>query len=136
MERVNWGLDRVRNVDGLRTLVWHQRHHPADLIVSLPGNTFLGNAVETTTMTTKGQVTIPKSVRQQLGLKQGSRVAFVVEGDHAVLRPASPERALPKSGFGMVKVSGPALPADFDVASLLKPATSKAPEVAKRAVRR
>ena len=87
-------------------------------------------------MTTKGQVTIPKSVRQQLGLKQGSRVAFVVEGDHAVLRPASPERALPNSGFGMVKVSGPALPADFDVASLLKPATSKAPEVAKRAVRR
>ena len=86
-------------------------------------------------MTTKGQVTIPKSVRQQLGLKQGSRVVFVVEGDHAVLRPASPTRALPKSGFGMVKVSGPALPADFDVASLLKPATSKAPEVAKRAVR-
>ena len=87
-------------------------------------------------MTTKGQVTIPKSVRQQLGLKQGSRVAFVVEGDHAVLRPASPERALPKSGFGMVKVSGPALPADFDVTSLLKPATSKAPKVAKRGVRR
>ena len=63
-------------------------------------------------------------------------MAFVVEGDHAVLRPASPERALPKSGFGMVKVSGPALPADFDVATLLKPATSKAPKVEKRGVRR
>ena len=87
-------------------------------------------------MTTKGQVTIPKSVRQQLGLKQGSRVAFVVEGDHAVLRPASPARALPKSGFGMVNVSGLALPADFDVASLLKPAPGNAPKVVKRAVRR
>lgn len=87
-------------------------------------------------MTTKGQVTIPKSVRQQLGLKQGSRVAFVVEGDHAVLRPASPARALPKSGFGMVKVSGPALPADFDVATLLKPATGAQPKVSKRAARR
>lgn len=92
--------------------------------------------METTTMTTKGQVTIPKSVRQQLGLKQGSRVTFVVEGDHAVLRPASPARALPKSGFGMVKVSGPALPADFDVATLLKPATATQPKVNKRAVRR
>ena len=87
-------------------------------------------------MTTKGQVTIPKSVRQQLGLKQGSRVAFVVEGDHAVLRPAMPERALPKSGFGMIKVSGPALPPDFDVASLLKPATGKTPKIAKPGVRR
>jgi AbrB family looped-hinge helix DNA binding protein len=79
-------------------------------------------------MTTKGQVTIPKAVRQQLGLRQGMRVAFVLEGDHAVLRPAVPERALPKSGFGMVKVKGPALPADFDVATLLKPAESKVPK--------
>lgn len=78
--------------------------------------------METTTLTSKGQVTIPKAVRQQLGLRQGTRVTFVVEGDHAVLRPAVPQRAAPKSGFGMVKVSGPAVPPDFDVASLLKPA--------------
>jgi AbrB family looped-hinge helix DNA binding protein len=81
--------------------------------------------VETTTMTSKGQVTIPKSVRQQLGLRQGAKVAFVVEGDHAVLRPAVAVRALPKSGFGMVKVSGPAVPPDFDVASLMKPEPGK-----------
>ena len=72
-------------------------------------------------MTSKGQVTIPKSVRQQLGLRQGMRVAFVVEGDHAVLRPATPQRAVPASGFGMIKVSGPAVPPDFDVATLLMP---------------
>ena len=54
-------------------------------------------------------------------MRQGTRVVFVVEGDHAVLRPAVPERTLPPSGFGIVKVSGPAVPADFDVASLLKP---------------
>ena len=77
--------------------------------------------MNSTTMTSKGQVTIPKSVRQQLGLRQGTRVAFVVDGDHAVLRPAMPERAAPSSGFGMVKVSGPAVPADFDVATLLMP---------------
>ena len=78
-------------------------------------------------MTSKGQVTIPKSVRQQLGLREGMRVAFVVEGDHAVLRPATPEHAAPASGFGLVEVSAPMVPADFDVASLL------APEFAKRA---
>lgn len=75
--------------------------------------------MECTTMTSKGQVTIPKSIRDQLGLRQGTRVAFAVEGDHAVLRPATPQRPAPKSGFGMVKVSGPAVPADFDVATLL-----------------
>jgi AbrB family looped-hinge helix DNA binding protein len=82
--------------------------------------------METTTLTSKGQVTVPKAVRQQLGLRQGTKVTFVVEGDHAVLRPAVPQRAAPKSGFGMVKVSGPAVPADFDVASLLKPAAKDA----------
>ncbi|HEY8710355.1 MAG TPA: AbrB/MazE/SpoVT family DNA-binding domain-containing protein [Burkholderiaceae bacterium] len=80
--------------------------------------------MESTTMTSKGQVTIPKAVRQQLGLRQGTRVAFVVEGDHAVLRAATPERAVPASGFGMVKVKGPAVPADLDVASLLRPEAS------------
>lgn len=32
-----------------------------------------------TTLTTKGQVTIPKSVRRQLGLHAGDRVEFVVD---------------------------------------------------------
>ena len=87
-------------------------------------------------MTSKGQVTIPKAVRQQLGLKQGTRVAFVVEGDHAVLRPAMPQRAAPASGFGMVEVAGPAVPADFDVASLLEPEASQRPKTAKRGARK
>lgn len=76
-------------------------------------------------MTSKGQVTVPKEVRQRLGLRQGMRVVFVVEGDHAVLRPAMPDRSRPKSGFAMIKVSGPAVPADFDVATLLKPIAGK-----------
>lgn len=83
-------------------------------------------------MTSKGQVTIPKSVRQQLGLRQGTRIAFVVEGDHAVLRPVTPTRAAPQSGFGLVKVSGPALPADFDVATLLMPKRAAPGSTARR----
>lgn len=87
-------------------------------------------------MTSKGQVTIPKSVRQQLGLRQGTRVTFVVEGDHAVLRPAMPQRAAPASGFGMVKVAGPTVPVDFDVANLLKPEASREPKSAQRGARK
>lgn len=37
------------------------------------------------TMTSKGQVTVPKAVREALGLKAGDAVLFRVEGDRAVL---------------------------------------------------
>lgn len=82
---------------------------------------FPESATETATLSSKGRVTVPKAVRRQLGLRQGTRVTVVVEGDHAVLRPAVPQRVAPKSGFAMVEVSGPAVPPDFDVAGLLKP---------------
>ncbi len=39
------------------------------------------------TVTSKGQITIPKRVRDQLGLKPGSRVEFVLVKGHAVLEP-------------------------------------------------
>ena len=62
----------------------------------LPGNTRLYSAVDassTCSMTSKGQVTIPKALRQQLGL---------------ALRP------------GMLKSQRPPVPVDFDAASLLR----------------
>ena len=62
-------------------------------------------------------------------------MTFVIEGDHAVLRPAVPDRAVRTSGFGMIKVRG-AVPVDFDVASLLSPGANKPSTGAKRAVRR
>ena len=36
-------------------------------------------------LTSKGQVTVPKSVREALGLKEGDHVVFRVEGRRAVL---------------------------------------------------
>lgn len=36
-------------------------------------------------MSSKGQVTIPKAVREALGLGEGDNVVFRVEGDRAVL---------------------------------------------------
>lgn len=41
-------------------------------------------------ITSKGQITIPKSVRTSLGLHTGDRVAFVVRGEsEAVLKPVT-----------------------------------------------
>jgi len=36
-------------------------------------------------LTSKGQVTVPKAVREALGLKEGDEVVFRVEGSRAVL---------------------------------------------------
>ncbi len=41
-----------------------------------------------TTLTSKGQVTIPKAVRDELGLREGDRVAFrVLEDGTVVVEP-------------------------------------------------
>jgi antitoxin PrlF len=39
------------------------------------------------TLTSKGQVTIPKEVRRHLGLKKGDHVAFSIEDGRTVLYP-------------------------------------------------
>ena len=57
-------------------------------------------------MTSKGQVTIPKALRQQLGLARGSLVSFQLVG---------------ASGFGLLRSRRPPVPGDFDPASLLQP---------------
>jgi len=40
------------------------------------------------TLSSKGQVTIPQEVRIRLGLKEGDRVEFVIEEGRTILRPA------------------------------------------------
>ena len=70
-------------------------------------------------VTSKGQVTIPKAVRQRLGIRAGSRVRFALVGDHAELQVVHTHAAVEKSGAGMLENRRPAVPAHFDVASLL-----------------
>jgi AbrB family looped-hinge helix DNA binding protein len=74
-----------------------------------------------TTVTSKGQVTIPKPVRQQLGIRQGTRIEFSLVRDHVELRVRSSPADVPASGFGMLTSRKRAVPSDFDPASVLKP---------------
>lgn len=80
------------------------------------------DATMQTTLTSKGQVTIPRDMRQHFGLKQGMAVSFEIEGDHIALRPARGPAQEQASGFGLIKSRRKGVPADFDVASLLEEA--------------
>ena len=71
------------------------------------------------TVTSKGQVTIPQEIRRALGIRQGSRVAFSTKNGMAQLRVLHRAPDTVVSGFGMLGARGRQVPADFDVASLL-----------------
>lgn len=60
------------------------------------------------TVTSKGQVTIPKKVRERLGIEAGSVVAFeLTEGGEVVLRPvAAGRRRVPVSRSRMARLRG------------------------------
>lgn len=55
--------------------------------------------MQTSSVTRKGQVTIPAPVRKKLGLRQGDRVAFVDEDDKVVLMPVQNDV---RAAFGLV----------------------------------
>lgn len=75
-----------------------------------------------TSVTSKGQVTIPIDVRQKLGIHQGSRIGFRVRGnvvEMSVLQAVAAQASI-VSGFGMLKSKRRAVAADFDAATLLR----------------
>jgi len=76
--------------------------------------------MEATAVTSKGQVTIPKELRQQLGIRQGTRIEFSLAGDHAEMRVKSSPPIDAGSGFGLLKSSRTTVAADFDAATLTK----------------
>jgi AbrB family looped-hinge helix DNA binding protein len=43
------------------------------------------------TLSSKGQLTVPQEIRKRLGLETGDRVEFVVEQDRTVIKPARSE---------------------------------------------
>ena len=72
--------------------------------------------MEHSSVTSKGQVTIPQAVRRRLGIRQGSQIEFSLVGDHVEMRVKSTPPEVPADGFGMLKSQRPAVPADFDPA--------------------
>lgn len=55
-----------------------------------------------TSVTQKGQVTLPKAVRDRLRVSRGDKVLFEIRGDEVVLRPGGRE-----SVVDILKRSGP-----------------------------
>jgi AbrB family looped-hinge helix DNA binding protein len=70
------------------------------------------------TLTSKGQVTIPKLIRDRLGLRAGDRLDFKLERDGTlVIQPLGPDGELPSlAGFlqGRVKITRPVSVEDMD----------------------
>ena len=50
---------------------------------------------ETSTITAKGQTTVPKVVRQALGVDYGGRIAFRIEDEHVTVHNPEAERRDP-----------------------------------------
>ena len=73
-------------------------------------------------VTSKCQVTIPKRIRQALGIKTGSKLEFEVAGNEARLKLTRNKVAVTRveDGIGMLKYRGPRISlADMDVAMRL-----------------
>ena len=72
-----------------------------------------------TTVTSKGQVTIPKPVRDRLGIKPGSAVDFRMEADGRVVL-LKVDGSRPKNRFDAVRgILGPS-PSTDEIMSLLR----------------
>lgn len=56
------------------------------LTVGMEGKEMADSSV----VSTKGQVAVPKKIRARLGLRVGDRVEFVVQGNHTIIRPVRP----------------------------------------------
>jgi len=55
--------------------------------------------MKTSRVTTKGQVTIPATVRKQLGIQQGDRVGFVYENGKVIILPVIKDI---EAAFGLI----------------------------------
>jgi AbrB family looped-hinge helix DNA binding protein len=76
--------------------------------------------MEATSVTSKGQVTIPKEIRDRLGIRQGTLVEFSLIDSRVELKVKGLSANSFKSGFAMLHSSRPAVAVDLDPAELIK----------------
>ncbi len=43
--------------------------------------------METSVLTSKGQIVIPRNIRRKMNIKPGTRIAFVEKGDDVIIKP-------------------------------------------------
>jgi len=63
--------------------------------------------METSLVTTKGQVVIPAAVRERHGIRKGTRVCFIESGNEIIMRPVTDEFI--EATMGSLKTGGRAL---------------------------
>ena len=82
----------------------------------------------TTSVTSKGQVTIPKRVRQLLGIGPGSKLTFDVEGATARIRLVQAgARSRVEDGPAILDYSGPLIPVgEMNGAAAMRKASARA----------
>ena len=73
--------------------------------------------MQTSLVLSDGQIVIPEEIRQQLGIKNGSKLNAVVVGKHIELYVDNDNQL--STGFAMLKSNKKAVPSDFDVSELL-----------------
>ena len=76
--------------------------------------------MELAKLTSKGQITLPISIRRKLGVKDGDKVAFIEQGDQIVVVNASLEALMhvQQSFHGVAQEQG--LESDEDVVQMIK----------------
>lgn len=72
------------------------------------------------TISSKGQITVPKAVRVALGLKSGDAVDFVIKDGQAILRPRKVWTIDDLAGCLSQYAKGPALSPREEDAALVK----------------
>ena len=80
------------------------------------------------TLTSKGQLTVPQEIRTRLGLKEGDRVEFCVEGSLTVMRRARVQENPFRAFQGALDTFPEGLPAMNSWISSLRDDPDDAPE--------
>lgn len=61
--------------------------------------------IYSSTLTSKGQATIPLPIRQKLGIKSGEKVLFEKKGKAIVIKPAEKEEDIINNLYGSLKTN-------------------------------
>ena len=76
--------------------------------------------MESAKVTAKGQVTIPKSIREFLEIKEGSKILFIQKGDNVIIKNSAmiALKNIQKEFYGEAKRLG--LETEDDVVEMIK----------------